>query len=541
MATHHALANIDIVDEVFQWFDYELTHGYPLEQTSDFVAGESAGEDVEIERRRSLASAARTCKSFHEPALRVLWRQLESLIPFFSLLPSFTKVQENVEQPFSSWHPRDIYHLPDYVSSHERERLRKYADFVRILYLATPAPTRTQDFTPESWSSMRTLFGDQPIFPNVHILHWSVVSPRTEFPGMMHFVSPTLQQILLNCCYWGSYMDARMPDLRASTWVPLLSSTTAEICLKASRLSQLTVCMGELDASEFITVLSHSHPSTLRGLTVFGPHHLPHINISGFMGLARIVSLERLTLSVVIDHQPGASIPPLDLPNLLEFRIPYCPAPAHMVPYDTITSARLKVLDISKLDYIGMPVLRRVCSGWARAFPALEVLSFRLTGTVWDQPLHTETQPLLSALEPLLTLRQMRSFTLSCVDVPVTVGDAELTAFSEAWPSLVELQVYNMSIPDNSRGSIAGLPGLLSLATNCPMLAALGIGRIVLFPRDLSMLPTGRFDHRLKTLRVRDGLAPDAYHLIRDKLFPVINMRLHKAVWEDEERYRCPP
>ena len=109
MATHHALANIDIVDEVFQWFDYELTHGYPLEQTSDFVAGESAGEDVETERRRSLASAARTCKSFHEPALRVLWRQLESLIPFFSLLPSFTKVQENVEQPFSSWHPRDIY------------------------------------------------------------------------------------------------------------------------------------------------------------------------------------------------------------------------------------------------------------------------------------------------------------------------------------------------------------------------------------------------------------------------------------------------
>lgn len=111
MARLHALANIDIVDEIFQWFNYELVHGYSLAATTDYRTADyvwSAGDDVESERRRSLASAARVCKVFYEPALRVLWRQLESLVPFFSLLSSFTKVREGVEQPFG-WDPRDIY------------------------------------------------------------------------------------------------------------------------------------------------------------------------------------------------------------------------------------------------------------------------------------------------------------------------------------------------------------------------------------------------------------------------------------------------
>lgn len=38
--------------------------------------------------RRSLARLARTCKAFKEPALNVLWRDLDSLVPLLSLLPN---------------------------------------------------------------------------------------------------------------------------------------------------------------------------------------------------------------------------------------------------------------------------------------------------------------------------------------------------------------------------------------------------------------------------------------------------------------------
>ena len=38
--------------------------------------------------RRSVSRLARTCKSFCEPALNVLWKELDSLIPIIGLFPS---------------------------------------------------------------------------------------------------------------------------------------------------------------------------------------------------------------------------------------------------------------------------------------------------------------------------------------------------------------------------------------------------------------------------------------------------------------------
>jgi len=38
--------------------------------------------------RRSMSRLARTCKAICEPALNVLWRELDSLLPLVSLFPS---------------------------------------------------------------------------------------------------------------------------------------------------------------------------------------------------------------------------------------------------------------------------------------------------------------------------------------------------------------------------------------------------------------------------------------------------------------------
>lgn len=40
--------------------------------------------------RRTVSRLARTCKSFCEPALNVLWRELDSLVPVIGLFPSHT-------------------------------------------------------------------------------------------------------------------------------------------------------------------------------------------------------------------------------------------------------------------------------------------------------------------------------------------------------------------------------------------------------------------------------------------------------------------
>ena len=48
-------------------------------------------EQEQRENRRALARATRTCRTFSEPALDVLWRALDHVNPLLMLLPSYMK------------------------------------------------------------------------------------------------------------------------------------------------------------------------------------------------------------------------------------------------------------------------------------------------------------------------------------------------------------------------------------------------------------------------------------------------------------------
>ncbi|KAF9472852.1 hypothetical protein BDN70DRAFT_886492 [Pholiota conissans] len=51
--------------------------------------------DLEPSTRQDLLSAALTCKAFLPPAMSLLWRMMESLLPLLKLIPSFTSVEPN--------------------------------------------------------------------------------------------------------------------------------------------------------------------------------------------------------------------------------------------------------------------------------------------------------------------------------------------------------------------------------------------------------------------------------------------------------------
>ena len=73
MATCAALTNSDILSLIFKHFD-----------------SNDPREDLP-----AWARAARVRVAFHEPAIRLLWRKLDSVIPLLSLLPtSFTRVKD---------------------------------------------------------------------------------------------------------------------------------------------------------------------------------------------------------------------------------------------------------------------------------------------------------------------------------------------------------------------------------------------------------------------------------------------------------------
>ena len=58
-----------------------------LEDVSASLPDESQGRRSEpSSAQRDLAACARVCHSFTEPALRLLWAQIDSLVPLWSLL-----------------------------------------------------------------------------------------------------------------------------------------------------------------------------------------------------------------------------------------------------------------------------------------------------------------------------------------------------------------------------------------------------------------------------------------------------------------------
>lgn len=70
------LVNVDILERIFSFFDPAFFDDI---------------WDIDRKTKKYLLSAALTCKSFFEPATNLLWKTMESMIPFFKILPEFVK------------------------------------------------------------------------------------------------------------------------------------------------------------------------------------------------------------------------------------------------------------------------------------------------------------------------------------------------------------------------------------------------------------------------------------------------------------------
>ena len=76
MATYAALTNSHILTDIFEYFNSD-----DRRDVNDHLP--------------AWARAARVCVAFHGPAIRLLWRKLDSVVPLLNLLrSSFTKVKD---------------------------------------------------------------------------------------------------------------------------------------------------------------------------------------------------------------------------------------------------------------------------------------------------------------------------------------------------------------------------------------------------------------------------------------------------------------
>ncbi|OSC97990.1 hypothetical protein PYCCODRAFT_1037577 [Trametes coccinea BRFM310] len=516
MTSHRAFSHVDILCEVCEWVDC--------------IPG------TRYQTRRTLASLARVCKALHEPAVRLLWRELDSIFQIFLVLPSFVLRRENAEPSPLSTHEEfyNEYHLPADIPAHEWSRLRKYAAYVRAvtfksriycpLYLTSWARGR-MEMSHQSWSSIKNLFGDDSVFPNLQRLDWQIAEVDFQFDSLSHFLSPSLRTLVINC-----QVASRIPVRQEyrDTWSGHLRQLVSDVLRRSPQLAELTLYYGgSLTPAQFFNPLALTPPLSLRSLTIVGPTDKA-VDLSDLRILAQIPHLESLTFrkDLEFDDSPTPGHPRcgVTFPHLrsLRFLSRYVATNAR---YHMLASASLQSLHISSYCFIDASSLQHDCVNWTRSFPSLAhfTCSFNRKepsdpgATLWYVP---HSIPALFA--PILALRSIREFSINLANVCALVEDRDLAAFAESWPSLEVLALKTWPYPHGVPESTVGLQGFLSLARGCPRLSMLNLDAVCIDTETLSQaalvsVPT---QCTLRTLRVRGVLSPGVRLLLAEHMFP---------------------
>ncbi|OBZ65194.1 hypothetical protein A0H81_14849 [Grifola frondosa] len=343
--SHRALNNFDILLEIFEKI---FTHTF-----------------IDRDERRTLARSARVCRSFSEPALRVLWRTLDGLNPACRLLITLkifninqSRYRNTTEEGFSAL-------LPSEIPQQAWARFQQYASYVR-----TVRGVVEQSYS-SIWIALASHIGNQPLFP-------------------------CLQSITLGMCS---------------------SSCTKMLCFIAPSLDSLTICAescGDQSLETFLDAVSIISPNAVWTLTTASPSLFHRVEFGRFSALRKMEvgfsshapdlfkKLSRLDYlnELVISHGDGmvpqigrgcfAALQKIEilihtgdpLPELLtNFSFPQLHSAHIAIGGPSDIAANRRILD-------------RLCSG----SPLLCI--FMLHYEQWEATEH----PLMELLEPLLAL-----------------------------------------------------------------------------------------------------------------------------------------
>ncbi|KAN0090698.1 hypothetical protein V8E55_004264 [Tylopilus felleus] len=186
---HHALHVQEILLSIFgHWYPPEATHNLPewRRYTTD------------------LAALARTCKTFKEPALDLLWSELVDLSPLARCVPKACQSSGTVRISFCRSGPiarmlippsPQRYSFSRPINEVEWNTLRSYTRRVWFIHAFSTDYGLLDD------DSIRAVFNppsSKPLFPNLRSLYWRDV---TRFP-VKHVAVPLLTSLTLHVHFY---------------------------------------------------------------------------------------------------------------------------------------------------------------------------------------------------------------------------------------------------------------------------------------------------------------------------------------------------
>ncbi|CDO77435.1 hypothetical protein BN946_scf184857.g42 [Trametes cinnabarina] len=524
---HAALTCYDVLYAIFEhfdtleetWYDYDWatqeSHAWHIRQAS-------------VEGRRTLALCARVCRAFFNPAVALLWRNVDDLSRVFDLLRS---------APLSSTKPAigsvdldeqevDLSCLSHVMSAHnplQLVRLRclhpqavralQYTRRVRGIH-GSRKPSRSRDDScrPPSWESVRLLF------PQLRYLRWTPGASGVE--DLAQLVPPSLHSL---------HIVVPKTSQRGKS---LTSLSLSEVLTKAPLLRYLRVSASDgvegpwvdsfphLAALETLDVLEFPFRDVSRSpslIPLSALRHLRHLKFClpesmSAVGLDAFPSLQTLTLDATCTSilTTTAFLSTITSPQLKAFTLLNCQC------VSTSTNAELHEL---------AAVLR------ARFSASLRQLDLSMRGA--SHPLVSDTQPLLEIMAPILGMHALTSVRIlvSSEVSALTASKDDLRKAAEAWRKATRLHLCY-------RGPVPALRDLAQVKRRCPRLTDLVVPGIDASASESESEPESepgpREDlpaHGLQFLTLHDDGCdsdiPDASRLARclDALFPHVEWR----------------
>ncbi|KAH7905453.1 hypothetical protein BJ138DRAFT_772702 [Hygrophoropsis aurantiaca] len=396
----------------------------------------SDGGDLQTPDHKLLANLARTCRSFHEPALDTLWADLDSIHPLIRCLPPDVWIR----------HESKVF-CKKYLSPLHQATLHKYASRVRVLRISDNLNTTFQTLV-----AFEEACASGPLCPQLRHLEWFEIDPEM-LPNLHLFLSPTL--LVLKLDLWTIEGSDLSILLSLGTQCPLVRTAVFE---------------GPLETEELSSAVSQA---------VCGWRHLQELQCGKLDRQAWAHLSETGTLTSGAFRLPSPLAAYITSPQASSECMTLFPEMSDI----HISSRTVRLA----LDFVELmhhtPRRFQLTAEFTRTSQAIHALFVALSNRALDSPSHLKlygsdlqdnsaSAPTISfeTMHPLLGFRNLRVLQIESFGT-FSLDDEALKAFAMAWPNLETLWLYHSIWPRPLGITFQGLSHLVKFCPNLKRLA----------------------------------------------------------------------
>ncbi|KAI0638276.1 hypothetical protein C8Q77DRAFT_1070554 [Trametes polyzona] len=361
-----------------------------------------------------------------------------------------------------------LQHLSDPITTETWARFCDRARWVRSI-------NGRSELSPGSWSFLLRHSGNVPVFSLLEELRWRGMSH--PFSDLRLLSSHALHVLVLHC-------PQGIQD-------QLFVSALEDLLGRASRLLNLTLYDSSADLPTRLRSQGLRHLQDLTVGVSIGAYERPvhrYVNTGSLRAIAALPHLEALQIDLNVDRAAEPPIEGFDALKVLKI------SDNRLCAQWLLERWCLPHLRSLHLNYVSLP--HGQSPDWVHLHPLLTLVARRLP-ELRTFDLHINCfrelpgqfpEVFLSAVEPLLPLRQLITVNMLFYRREILVSDAVLQASAEALPTLVFFSICFDSIADdeNARGlhkeGEVTLRALASFAKHCPKLEVLHVPWLIYKP-----------------------------------------------------------